>query len=494
MASRRLPLMGLLLPLAAALAACGASTTSSTTATPGAAATPAPAAALQDWPEFDLTPQRYGSTAETTGITAANVGHLHRRVVQLPGTVDSSAVYLHGATVDGATHNTAFVTTTYGKTIALDADTGKILWTFTPSGYAKWAGSGQVTTATPLIDPDDEYLYAASPGGKIYKLAIASGQPAAGWPVTVTFDPVHEKIASALNMDGPDLLLTTGGYYGDVPPYVGHVMLIDRSSGHVVAVWNSLCANRHALIHASTCSASDSAIWGRAGAVVEPDGRILVATGNAPYNGTTNFGDSIIELDYPSLTIHQVYTPTNQAQLNSEDLDLGSSSPVLLSSTLVVQAGKDSTLRVLRLDALDGHPPGGRARLGGQIQSLPTPGNAELFSAPAVYTSDGHTTLFVADPAATGAYALVNGRLRPLWSNGTGGTSPVVAGGLLYVYDLNDGGVKVYRPGSSHAIATLQTGNGHWNSPIVVDGKVIEPEGNYMQHSEHGVLDIFSAG
>ena len=61
--------------------------------------------------------------------------------MQLPGTVDSSPIYLHGALVDGATHNVVVVTTTYGKTLAIDADSGQILWTFTPPGYRGWAGS-----------------------------------------------------------------------------------------------------------------------------------------------------------------------------------------------------------------------------------------------------------------------------------------------------------------------------------------------------------------
>ena len=123
--------------------------------------------------------------------------------------------------------------------------------------------------------------------------AVASGREvrSGGWPRRVTLDPTHEKIASALNISGGSLLVTTGGYIGDAPPYQGHVVTIDRATGRITAVWNSLCSDRHHLIVPSTCSASDSAIWGRAGAVVEPGtGRILVATGNAPFNGSTELG------------------------------------------------------------------------------------------------------------------------------------------------------------------------------------------------------------
>ena len=45
------------------------------------------------------------------GITSANVAHLSRVRVTLPGTVDSSPIYLHGASIGGATHDAIVVTT-----------------------------------------------------------------------------------------------------------------------------------------------------------------------------------------------------------------------------------------------------------------------------------------------------------------------------------------------------------------------------------------------
>ena len=50
---------------------------------------------LRNWLEFGLDPQRSDATELSTGITAANVGHLHLLTVALPGTVDNSAIYLH---------------------------------------------------------------------------------------------------------------------------------------------------------------------------------------------------------------------------------------------------------------------------------------------------------------------------------------------------------------------------------------------------------------
>jgi hypothetical protein len=77
-----------------------------------------------------------------------------------------------------------------------------------------------------------------------------------------------------------------------------------------------------------------------------------------------------------------------------------------------------------------------------------------------------------------------------VWQHRTGGTSPVVAGGLLWVYDPG-GGLNVYAPVTGRLLKTLACGSGHWNSPIVVDGIVALPEGNANDHATSGVLDIW---
>ncbi len=482
---------------AASGSASGSPASATTTRAASTKVADPPKPALVSWPEFGLTPQRTNATSASTGVTAANVGHLHRMTLTLPGTVDSSPIYLHEATVNGTSHDVIVVTTTYGKTVAIDANSGKTLWTFTPPGYASFAGSSQITTATPIADPDGRFIYASSPAGLIYKLSVANGtvDSSGAWPARVTLEPKHEKIAAALNIDGPYVLVVTGGYIGDIPPYQGHVAVIDRASGHVRAVFNTLCANRHRLIVPSTCSASDSAIWARAGAVVEPGGkRILVGTGNAPYNGTTNFGDSWLELTVPQLSLRQVFTPTNEEELNTDDGDLGTGGPALLTSQLVLVGGKDGLLRVLDLAHIDGHPPSSHHVLGGELQTLPTPGGGQLITQPAVSHIRGHTTAFVAESSGTAAYALRGSHIYKLWEDSTGGTSPVLAGGLLYVYEPSGGGINVYAPASGHPIAKLPGSSGHWNSPIVVDGHVIEPEGNANEHSTSGTLDIFSVG
>ena len=359
-----------------------------------------------------------------------------------------------------------------------------------------WAGSPQISVSSPLADPDRQFVYATSPNGLIHKLSLSNGSedPAGAWPVIITHDATHEKLGAALNIDGADVVAATSGYFGDVPTYQGHVILIDRASGRLANVFNTLCSNRRGLIVPSSCSASDSAILSRGGAVIEPGGaRMLIDTGNGPFNGRTNFGDSVLELSFPGLGLRQSFTPVDQEHLNNSDTDLGSSAPVLLGENRVEVAGKDGIMRVLSLSRLNGRSVSAHGLLGGEVQSLPLPGGGQLFSAPAVWRRNGHTTMFVGDENATAAYVLRRGRLYRVWQNSTPGTSPVMVGGLLYVYDPSGGRIAVYRPGSPRPIAELPGESGHWNSPIVVDGHVVEPEGNGNDHKLTGTLDLFTA-
>jgi len=397
--------------------------------------------------------------------------------VTLDGTVDSSPIYVHGLFV---------VTTTYGRTEAIDASSGAVRWRFTPPGYSSWAGSPQITTATPVADPTERWIYAASPGGRIYKLSVANGR--AAWSVSITRLPSREKIAGALNYARGHVIAVTGGYIGDAPPYQGHVAVIDAARGRLLHVWNSLCSNRAGLIIPSTCDASDSAIWGRSGAVVDPTtADLLVATGNAPWNGATNWGDAVLRLSSDASRLIGNYTPTNTDQLNASDTDLGSTSPVVLDAGHIAQGGKDGKIRVLSVVQMRGTAP----HKGGELQVVSTPSGTDLFTAPAVWNTASSTLLFAADNGGTAAWRYGNGHLTQLWQHGTGGTSPVVAGGLLWVYNPG-GGLNVYTPGSGALVATLPCGGGHWNSPVVVAGHVALPEGNANDHSTSGVLDIWS--
>lgn len=489
----------------------GAGATSASAGTPAAASGAASATEARipdgDWRGFDYDAARSGVGPADTGITAGNARTLERRRVHLDGTVDSAPIELHAIRVGARRHDLIVVTTTYGKTIGIDAGTGRRLWEFVPRDIGRYQGTYQITTATPVADPSRRWVFATSPDGLIHKLSVSSGREvrARHWPARVTLDGTHEKLASALNLSGHEVIVTTGGYVGDIPPYQGHVVTLDRASGRILHVWNSLCSHQHRLLVPRRCPVSDSAIWARAGAVVEPgSGRLLVTTGNAaadtrsPFNGSTYWSDSVLELSSDAAHLLHNWTPADQVRLSVSDADLGSTAPAVLPRSrgyrLAVQAGKDALLHLLNLNRLDGTTGGAGSRLGGQLQDLSTPGGAQLFSAPAIWVHNGRTYVIVADDAGTGEYTLstVNRpRLALIAENGSPGTSPIIAGGLLYVYNHVDGRLEIYDPVGLRRLTELPAAPGHWNSPIAIAGRVIVPEGDANRHAGTGTIDIY---
>jgi len=430
-----------------------------------------PVAATTDWQLFGYDAARHNASPDTR-ITAQNVGKLARLQVTLDGTVDSSPIAVGGRVI---------VTTTYGRTEAIDPATGKVLWRFTPPSYNAIAGSARITNSSPAASTDRTAVYAAAPDGRIRKLRLSDGKVL--WTTAITRDPTHEKSTSSLNVSRGLVIATTGGYIGDAPPYQGHVVTLSERNGRIAHVWNSLCANRHAVIVPSTCSSSDSAIWSRNGAAVDPEnGTLVVATGNGPFNGSTDWGDSTVVLSPDAARMLRHWTPTDQAALNTSDADLGSTSPGILAGGYGVQGGKDGKLRLLQLHRL----PGVNSRTGGELQTVPTPGGAALLSVPAIWRG---RWVFVSSGSGTAAWLFRAGRLHASWSNGNGGTSPVVAGNLLYV--AGSGAVHVYVPTSGREVAALPLGSVHWQSPIVADGRVVVAEGNANEHATTGVLDIY---
>ena len=68
----------------------------------------------------------------------------------------------------------------------------------------------------------------------------------------------------------------------------------------------------------------------------------------------------------------------------------------------------------------------------------------------------------------------------------------IVAGLQLLEQTSPSGALDVYRPADGARIASLPAGSGHWNSPIVADGRVALPEGDANEHAETGILSVYA--
>jgi len=262
-------------------------------------------------------------------------------------------------------------------------------------------------------------------------------------------------------------------------------------------------------------------IWGRASVVYDAaSDSIYLSTGNGIFdanNGGHNWGDSVLRLpaalDHALTTPLDSYTPSNFLNLMYYDNDLGSASLALAPGPagasrkhLGVQASKDSYLRLLDLDNMSGM--GGPGNTGGEIFVGNVPQLNEVKTQPLAWTnpSTGSVMLIVANNfgiSATEVFADPNNdslpTLRhsgvPNWTNpgvavygsttSTGGTSPVVANGVLYyaggsgVVALDPGrGATLWSDASMGAANSTTRSSFHKQSLIVVNGHVYVADNN----------------
>jgi hypothetical protein len=207
----------------------------------------------------------------------------------------------------------------------------------------------------------------------------------------------------------------------------------------------------------------------------------------------------VLELSPDAGRLLHNWTPANQAQLSDNDLDLGSTAPALLPPVhgvrLAVQGGKQGILYLLDLARLDGTSGGAGPRVGGQLQQIAAPGGGEVLTAPAVWSHGGKTYVFVANGEDTDAYVLSGRRIPRLsvaWRQDSAGSSPIVAGGLLYVYDIGSGRLDIRNPASGQLLAALPAGGGHWSSPIVIGGRIVLPiGGSTADDATSGIVNIY---
>jgi len=454
-------------------------------------------AASSDWPQFNLDARHSGASLQETTIHRGNVSTLHVLYhVALPSIADGAPAFLRGVPTLLGVKDLLFLTTKDGRILALDAASGSTVWAQRP------ATAPNYTTSSPAIDPGRQYVYAYSLEGRVHKYHVGDGTEVTtgGWPEVATLKPDVEKGSSALSVvttvGGTSYLyVTNGGYPGDAGDYQGHVTAVNLATG-AQRVFNANCSNRTVhFVEAGSpdCAQVQTAIWARAGVVYDAGSdRIFMATGNGTYNGNVpghyNWGDSVFALhsDGTGNGVGQPvdsYTPTEFQQLQNADADLGSTAPALLPplagsavAHLAVQSGKDAKIRLLDLDDLSGA--GGPGHVGGELQKIDVPQGGQVLTALGVWTSpaDGATWVLVANGnAISGLRATVDGTghpsLTPTWTDATGGTSPIVANGILYYASFS--GPRALDPTTGALLwSDASIGGIHWESPIVADGRL----------------------
>src|SRR5262249_20744818 len=152
-------------------------------------------------------------------ITAAKVARLHVLWrTKLSDTADSTPAFLQALHFpDGNVRNVLYLTTKSGNLVALDADSGDLLWRRTNAT----SDPNKITTSSPVADAVHGAVYSYGLDGKVHKYGAIAGEEirSGGWPVTVTTMRSSEKQSSALNAANGFLYVTTASFGGDAPPY-----------------------------------------------------------------------------------------------------------------------------------------------------------------------------------------------------------------------------------------------------------------------------------
>lgn len=329
-------------------------------------------------------PQRTGANlAETTltslNVTASRFGKLYSLPVD--GAVFAQPLYVSGLTIAGALRNVVYAATMNDKVYAFDADSPSptALWVrdFTsPPGVtavpitdivpANLNIIGNVgVQSTPVIDLPSATLYLVARTKesdryvqRLHALDLATGEERPGSPVVIggsvsgmapdatvgstgsiiTFDPKVQVQRAGLALAN-GVVLVAWGAHEDVTPSHGWIMGFDAATLARVGIF------------AITPDGYLGGVWqgGRA-PVIDADGNAYFATGNGPWDGARNFGDSLLKFSVTptAMALIDYFTPSNEAALYSGDDDLsGSGFTMLPDSTLLLGGGKEGVLYLI---------------------------------------------------------------------------------------------------------------------------------------------------
>ena len=439
--------------LAAAVAAACTTAGSPTTTPPASSATSSTVGHATRvrgvWPTYHGDPARSGVAA---GPPLGDVQHAWTSPT-LDGDVYAEPLVV-GSRVFTATEND----TVY----ALNASTGAVVWKThlgrpVDSSTLPCGNIDPVSgiTATPVIDPDAGFVYAAAflapARHELFAIRIASGAVAWHRPIDPPgMDPQTQQLRSALALAGGRVYVAYGGLFGDCGTYHGWVAAVGADGSGPLIEYRAPTANA-------------GGIWAPSGPAVDEHGDVYVTTGNS-FSGTFDHGDSVIRLS-PDLKELGFFAPSDWQDLNAGDVDLGSVGPAILPGDRVFQIGKGGVGYLLDATDLGG--------IGGELAS------ADACEGGASFGGTAHTddTVFVPCGSGLVAFGFGGDTLSVAWRSGRFDAGPpIVAGGLVWSVDLTgDALIGLHPDGGDQAVRLPLTDASHFASPASAPGCLFAP-------------------
>ena len=146
----------------------------------------------------------------------------------------------------------------------------------------------------------------------------------------------------------------------------------------------------------------------------------------------------------------------------------------------MVQGGKDGLVRLLNRQNLSGS--GRPGQVGGELQALPSAGCATFTQPLVMVDQSGMPGVILAGTCAMAAYRVAIGAqgqpaLQLVWKLPLQTTTPVLAGGVMLA--ASSGALLALDPASGQQLwsSSMASAGGtigaiHWESPIVINGRV----------------------
>jgi outer membrane protein assembly factor BamB len=263
-------------------------------------------------------------------------------------------------------------------------------------------------------------------------------------------NPRDDQQRPALTITGGRVYVAFGGLYGDCDQYRGSVVGVPLGGSGPLAVY-------------VVPTARMGAIWGVAGPVMSSD-LLFVSSGNgAATSGAYDGSDSVIALT-PGLHRYGVFAPTTWAQDNAGDLDLGSTSPVVLPGGRLLAVGKRGIGYLLRAGRLGG--------VGGQIAQAP------VCAAYGGGIADGDTAYEPCQSGGMAAVAVRPGGLRMLWRGPADASGSVtLGGGAVWVTAPSTGTLYELDPATGRVRGTVRLGDylSHFASVSLAGNQAFAP-------------------
>jgi outer membrane protein assembly factor BamB len=363
--------------------------------------------------------------------------------------------------------NSVIVATEGNSVYAFDATTGALQWQHLHLGDPVDGSTlpcGNVNplgiTSTPVADPATNRLYVVGmmqpDHHELVALDLRTGAELFREPVDAQgADPTVHNQRGALTLANGRVYVAYGGRFGDCGDYKGRIVSVAADGSGTPAEY-AIRADRQ------------GGFWGPMGPVVAPDGSLYVTSGNSDSETDFDDGNAVIHLN-AALQPTDEFAPTNWAQLNAGDVDLGTVEPQLLDNDRLFQTGKSGVGYVLQASKLGGV--GGELHQE-QICDSVYGGLAHDGSTVFVPCSNRLRSLTIGDTAFTDNWSI------PFTSPGP----PTVANGLVWVLDVKSGTLHALDRTTGADVFHAPVGAvTHFSAPSAGDHTVFVEGGNTVQ-------------